>query len=138
MKFKFISSIIVMLLSASVFAGEAKMSVESVEGAKTVDTKEAKALFDKETLFVDVRLKTLSDAGRIAGSILLDYKNGGFTKKALMAEAGVDEGVVIYCNGLKCPLSAAAAKKAISWGYKKVYYYREGYPVWKKVGYPVE
>lgn len=138
MKIKIFAPLIAALLSFSVFAGEGKMSVESVKGATTVDTKQARALFDKETLFVDVRLKTLSDAGKIAGSIVLDYKNGKFTKEALMEEAGIDEGVVIYCNGVKCPLSAAAAEKALSWGYKKVYYYREGYPVWKKAGHPIE
>lgn len=138
MKTKLLASLFAALLSVTAFAGESKMSVANVKGATTVDTKKAKELFDKETLFIDVRLKSLSDSGRIAGSILLDYKNGKFTKEALMEEAGVDEGIVIYCNGVKCPLSAAAAEKALSWGYKKVYYYREGYPVWKKAGYPIE
>lgn len=138
MKIRSLITALMMVFALNAYAGDGKLSVEKVDGAVTVDTKKAKELFDKEALFVDVRLKSLSDNGKIAGSVLLDYKDGKFTKENLLQEAGVDEDIVIYCNGIKCPLSAAALEKAIGWGFKKLYYYRDGYPAWKKAGYPVE
>ena len=44
---------------------------------------------------------------------------------------------VVYCNGVKCWRSPAAALLLHSLGFK-VYWYREGLPDWKKRGYPTE
>jgi len=46
--------------------------------------------------------------------------------------------IVIYCNGEDCLRSAKASKMAIGWGFTKIYYYRDGFPAWKKAGYPIE
>lgn len=110
----------------------------TIDGAKTVSTEEAKALFDNEILFVDVRKDSDWDAGRVPGSVHLDNKKGAFTEAALSAEVGKSEKVVIYCNGEKCPRSAKGAKSAVSWGFTNVQYYRDGFPAWKAAGYPVE
>ena len=55
-----------------------------------------------------------------------------------MEEVGLDEDVVFYCSGVRCPRSSAGATRAVAWGYKKIYYFREGFPAWKNAGYPVE
>ena len=114
-----------------------KPSPESVDGATTVDAAAAKALFDQGALFVDVRTAKGFDAGRIPDAVLLDLKKN-YTKESLGAEAAAGDPIVIYCNGINCWRSAKAAKKAISWGYTKVNYFRGGFPAWKKAGYPVE
>lgn len=114
-----------------------KPSPESVEGAATVDVAGAKALFDQGALFVDVRTAKGFEAGRIPDAVLLDLKKN-FTKESLGAEAQAADPIVIYCNGINCWRSAKAAKKAVSWGYTKVNYFRGGFPAWKKAGYPVE
>ncbi len=120
------------------FTAVAEEAPLTVEGAKTIDIAEAKKLFDNEVLFVDVREDAAWNLGRVPGALHLDVKTGKFSKEALLEEAKFDEPVVFYCNGIKCGRSAEACKKAISFGYKQVYYYREGFPGWKSSGYPVE
>jgi rhodanese-related sulfurtransferase len=114
-----------------------KSSPESVLGATTVDAQAAKVLFDNEAAFIDLRKKNVWDAGRIPGAIWLDFKNG-YNESALKAEVSEDEELVFYCSGVRCPRSSKAAASALGWGYKKVYYFRGGYPEWKNAGLPIE
>jgi rhodanese-related sulfurtransferase len=46
--------------------------------------------------------------------------------------------VVFYCNGHACHRSSKASKLAVGWGWKKVYYYRDGFPAWKAANNPIE
>lgn len=115
----------------------AKESPMSIEGATTVDTAKAKELFDQEVAFVDVRKDSDWDAGRIPGAIHLDVKKA-LNEQSLAAEVKKDEPVVFYCNGHGCMRSSHATKMAVGWGWKKVYYYRDGFPAWKKAAQPVE
>ena len=128
------------LAFATPFAGASelvKSTPESVAGATTVDAAAAKALFDQEAAFVDLRKENVWNSGRVPGAIWMDFKQA-FSKAALEAEVDKDEKVVFYCSGVRCPRSSKAATKALAWGYGEVYYFREGFPAWKKAGYPVE
>jgi rhodanese-related sulfurtransferase len=130
------------LIAASAFAlafpvFAAEVSPMQVDGAVTVDTAAAKALFDQQAAFVDVRKDSDWDAGRIPGAIHLDIK-GKYTADSLGAEVQKSEAVVLYCNGESCLRSSDAAKMAVSWGFSKVHYYRDGFPAWKAAGNPVE
>lgn len=115
----------------------AEKSPTEVAGATSVDAAAAKALFDKEVAFVDPRKPADWDAGRIPGAIHLDIKRS-FNESALAEEVSKDEPVVFYCNGDDCMRSSKASAMAVSWGYSKVYYFRDGFPAWKAAGYPVE
>ncbi len=108
-----------------------------IEGATTIDTAKAKQLFDEEIAFVDVRKDSDWEAGRIPGAIHLELKKR-FTPEALGKEIATSEPVVLYCNGEKCLRSSKAARKAVEWGYRKVYYYRDGFPAWKNASLPIE
>ncbi|MDH5446770.1 MAG: rhodanese-like domain-containing protein [Gammaproteobacteria bacterium] len=114
-----------------------KVSPKQVSGAKTINVAQAKALYEKGVLFVDVRTIKGWNEGRIPDSILLDLKKT-YSKKSLAKHASVNDPIVLYCNGKKCMRSSKASIKAVKWGYKKVYYFRDGFPAWKKSGYPVE
>lgn len=125
---------VVFAMATPVIAAESPMTIA---GATTVDTAKAKALFDKEVLFLDVRKDSDWNAGRVPGAEHLELKKvltadsmGGIVKKG--------QEVVIYCNGASCMRSSAASTKAVGWGFTKVYYYRDGFPGWKSAGYPVE
>lgn len=126
---------IVIAFTMPAYAEEAPMHVE---GAKSISVSEAKKLFDAGAAFVDSREDAAWGLGRIPGAIHMDVKTDKFSKTALLGEVKTDEAVVFYCNGVKCGRSSEACKKALGWGYKKVYYFREGFPGWKKAGYPVE
>ncbi len=131
--FAFIISI---LSISSSFAGDG-VSPMTIDGAKTVTTDEAKKLFDNGVLFIDVRKDKDWNAGRISDAVQLNIKKN-FTEQSLLENMKKDEPAVIYCNGEKCMRSSNAAKMAVGWGFTNIYYYRDGFPAWKKAGYPVE
>lgn len=114
-----------------------KISPKKVSGAVTVDAKKAKQLFDKGVVFIDVRKDKDYAAGRVPDAVHIELKKV-YSKGTLGKVVKPHQPVVIYCNGHSCTRSAKATKKAVSWGYKKVYYYRDGFPSWKSNGYPVE
>jgi len=133
-QFKLFALIFVCTLSGAAYA---ETSPETVPGATTVDTATAKQLFDAGALFVDVRKQLDWDAGRIPDALHLDIKSV-FTKDAVSAEASADDVIVLYCNGHSCMRSSQASALAVGWGFKNVRYYRDGFPAWKKAGFPVE
>lgn len=88
-------------------------------------------------LFVDTRKNSDWDAGRIPDALHLELKSN-FTEDSLSAEVGKSEPLVCYCNGPECKRSSVCSAKAVSWGFKNVYYYRDGYPAWTSAGNPTE
>jgi len=126
---------IVLLLSSHLNAEYS--SPGNVEGSITISVEQAKALFDKGVVFVDVRNPRLFAKDRIAGAHHLDLKNG-FTEDALTSLVEREQPLVIYCSGVKCSRSYRASAKAVSWGFKKVHYFRGGMVDWMSVGYPIE
>ena len=118
------------------FSGD-KLSPLKVDGATTIDAAKAKQLFEDGVVFIDVRDDNDWDAGRIPGAEHLELKHR-FTEIALEEITPKQEPLVFYCNGEKCLRSSEASKQAVSWGFAKIYYFRDGYPAWKDAGYPVE
>ena len=125
-----------LVVSGIASAGD-KLSPVTVEGATSIDVAKAKALFDKGVIFVDVRSDKDWNAGRVPDAVHIELKKV-FDEASLGKEVKKDQEAVIYCNGPKCLRSSKAAKKAVAWGYSKIYYYREGFPDWKAAGNPVE
>jgi rhodanese-related sulfurtransferase len=132
-------SILILPLIAALFAVSTVQadSPTQVEGATTVDAATAKTLFDRGVLFVDVRGSDHYSAGHILGAVDLNLVTA-FDEAALTKVASKDQEVVIYCDGPTCFRSSTACEMAVSWGFKKVYYFRDGYPGWKAAGYPVK
>lgn len=128
---------VTLLVMSPAINAETKLSPKQVAGAVTVDVKAAKDLFDQEVLFIDVRKSKDWQAGRIPGAEHLELKKQ-FNQSALAGLAKKDEKIVIYCNGPKCLRSSIASADAVKWGFQKIYYFRDGFPAWKKAGYPVE
>jgi rhodanese-related sulfurtransferase len=126
-----------MILTPQARAAPDYVSPETVPGATTIDAAQAKTLFDRGAIFIDVRNHADWEAGRIPGAIHLELDKV-FTEASLSAVARPDQEVVMYCNGTKCPRSSQAAASAVSWGFTRVYYYRLGLPDWQSAGYPVE
>lgn len=127
-----------LLINPAMAMEEMKDSPVKVEGSTLVTSKEAKALFDEGVVFFDVRETPAFEMGRIPSSVHLDVMTNAFTQAALEAEAKPMDKKVIYCNGIKCARSSLAIAKAVSYGHKNIYYFREGFPGWKAAGFPVE
>lgn len=117
-------------------AGDEAESLVTVEGAITVDAAQAKALFDRRAVFIDVRTVARWNLGHIPDAILLDLETD-FTRDRLRAQVREDEDVVIYCEGPKCLRSSDASHRAVGWGFRRVHYFRSGFPAWKAEGYPI-
>ncbi len=115
----------------------AEVSPLSVVGATSIDTSEAKQLFDDGVVFVDVRDISSRDYGYIPGSVFLDLELS-FSEDALSGVVNRDEPVVIYCAGPRCLRSSKAVEKAVSWGFINTYYLRNGFAAWKVAGYPFD
>lgn len=128
------SLMLIALASPSLAAG---VSPTEVAGAKTVTAAQAKELFDKGVMFLDVRKGSDWDAGRVPEAEHLELKKV-FTADSFGKVAKKGDPVVIYCNGEKCLRSSAACAKAVAWGYTNLYYFRDGFPAWKAAGYPTE
>ena len=109
---------------------------EFVAGTRTISTATAKLLFDKGYSFLDVRGQEDFNAGHIPGAFHLSVKSD-FSEQNLLAITTKDQPLVIYCNGIACLGSSAAAKKAVEWGWNNIFYYREGLPAWRQKGYPI-
>lgn len=131
------NTLAILLAGISTIAMASELSPESVPGATSVSTSEAKALFDSGAAFIDVRKDSDYEAGRVPGAIHLNLKSN-YSEEALSDEVDKDEDIVIYCNGHKCLRSSAASEKAVEWGFSNVHYYRDGLPGWKAAGYSVE
>jgi rhodanese-related sulfurtransferase len=134
---KFISSIFLLFLLICPVAYSAGVSLQTIPGAVTVDATKAKQLFDQGALFLDVRRDSDWDNGRIPDALHLELKKV-FSKESLSEEAAMNDPIVIYCNGEKCLRSSKATALAVKWGFKKLYFFRDGFPAWKQASFPVE
>lgn len=137
MKHKLLSLLIALPLLLTMGMSFAEESPMSVEGAKTINATQAKALFDEGALFVDVRSDKDWAAGRIPDAVHIELKKV-FSEAALAQEADKSEPIVIYCNGVSCMRSSQASAKAVAWGFTNVHYFRLGFPNWKAESYPTE
>lgn len=125
-----------MLISSLCFAGD-KISPETIAGATTINVERAKALFDEGVIFIDVRKDKDWEAGRIPDAAHIELKKK-LSEASLLEETGKADKVVFYCNGTSCLRSSKASTQAVGWGFKQVFYFRDGYPAWKTAGYSTE
>jgi rhodanese-related sulfurtransferase len=131
-------TIIMIVLPITVSAENKPLSPETIEGIITVDVIEAKKLFDLGVIFIDVRKDKDWNAGRVPDAEHFELSSK-FTKENLEhIFTNLEEPMVIYCNGPKCLKSSKASIMALEWGYKKIYYFRAGFPAWKKANNPIE
>lgn len=119
-----------------------------LDGVTVVDVAKAKALNDGGAKMIDTRVAAEYAEGHIAGAISVPYKEKSpKTADADLSQDGFDLGklptdknaaLVMYCNGPECWKSYKGAKAAIKAGWKKVNWFRGGFPEWKAKGLPTE
>lgn len=129
----------------------------TIRGGKVVNNTQAMQLWKtKQALFIDVLPRADRPKNLPKGTIWRDKKrrnipgsiwlvNVGFGKLNPQLEAYFQTNlkkatagdktkpVLFYCLK-QCWMSWNAAKRAIEWGYKNVYWYRDGTDGWKKIG----
>lgn len=126
--------IAVLNMSSSVFA-EAPLEVS---GAKTIDITDAQRLFHEGAVFVDVRDPDAWHLGHIQNSVNLDFNDDMFVILYVSDDLAKDTPLVFYCESPLAPSAAMASYFAASWGYEKVYFFRDGYYAWMAYDLPVD
>ena len=94
--------------------------------------------------YVDTRTDVEFKVGHVPGAVLVPYheksaKEADFDAahdKFEIAKLGEDRNaeLVFACNGPECWKSFKAAHAALKAGYRKVYWFRGGFPEWRNSG----
>lgn len=136
-----------LLLTASLCARAAETPA-SLDGTTLVTADQVKKMLDSGTAVIDSRVANEYVEGHIKGAKNVPYKEK--SAKATDFDASQDSfdltklpgdkaaPIVFYCNAGECWKSYKASVAALKAGYKKIFWFRGGFPEWKAKGYPVE
>ena len=136
------------VLSVTALQANAGDTPASLDGATVVTADKAKQLIDGGAVIIDSRVANEFAEAHIKGAHNIPYKEK--SAKAVDYDASQDSfdltklpadknaAIVVACNGAECWKSYKAAHAAVKAGYKKVYWFRGGFPEWKAKGYPTE
>ena len=111
---------------------------EKIEGANNLTAEQVIELIlsNPGLVIIDSRKKTEYVKGHIEGSIniLNTQLTAEELQKVLPSKSAQ---VLFYCNGNRCMRSADATRKALAWGYSRVYWFRGGWKEWTSKKLPV-
>ena len=114
------------------------VSPDEIDGAIKVDAdgliREVNSI--ENLVLIDSRIKRDRKQGYIEGSISLPDENTNCQTLSNYLK-NKTRPMLFYCNGPKCGRSVTAVKKAISCGYKKIYWFRGGIEEWSRKGFPL-
>lgn len=110
---------------------------QSDTGYGLIDTDGLKKMLDinAPVTVVDARNPEEYHEVHIRGAINIPEKL--FAEQSDMLPEDKTTRVIFYCNGVKCGKSKKAAAKAMDMGYRNVFVYAEGMPVWEEKGMPI-
>lgn len=127
-----------MLFSAELWAGEKPVAPESIPGAITVGAEEVieQILINPDLVVIDSRKKTEYAKGHIEGAV--NILNTDMHQQGLdIIAPDKTKPILFYCNGVRCLRSSDAIAKALSWGYKNIFWFRGGWNEWIEKRLPV-
>ena len=99
-------------------------------------TSTTKILRERDVVFIDPGIRSFFDGGHIPRAINIPINY--FNNNTLAEVVSKDQEIVIYCYGIHCDYANQASNKALTWGYRKVYFFMKGYPAWLDAGYSTE
>ena len=127
------AGLILTLSSTFLSAQEAPVNIKDVV---TINTHQAKRLHTLGALFIDVRPYQQWSWGHVDGAHSLDLR-AGFRQLFMPGTLDKDTPIVIYGNSTYHMRGAIASYLAALWGYKRVFFFRDGYYSWLALDYPV-
>ena len=141
-KKKLLSTLLITLLFSILSVvgvhGEAPAVPKNKDGYTIVDTIGLKKMLDTDpadVVIVDARNPEEYQEVHIKEAINAPQKK--FKKYADLLPKEKSVQIVFYCNGVKCGKSRKAAKAALKMGYKQIFVYAQGMPVWEEKGMPI-
>lgn len=127
-----------LLLAAIPAFADKPVAPETIPGTSRVTAEELVELISStpDLVIIDARRNEEFAKGHIEGAVVM--LDTDMTPEMLGSKVKNKETpVVFYCNGERCVRSTNAAKKAVSWGYHRVYWFRGGWQEWSKKGLPI-
>ena len=135
---RFLLFIGLLVCSINLQAGTKPDVPDQIEGANNLTAEQVIELIlsNPKLVIIDSRKKTEYVKGHIEGSI--NILNTQLTANDLQKVLpGKSAQVLFYCNGHRCMRSADSTRKALSWGYNNVYWFRGGWKEWTSKKLPV-
>jgi rhodanese-related sulfurtransferase len=135
---KSIFFIILALFSSTLSAEQKPHAPEAIEGTIIVNAEEAIDLIlnNPDLIVIDARKKTEYVKGHIEGAInMLNTQMKAEDLENVAADKS--RAILFYCNGTRCMRSADAIRKAKSWGYTNLIWFRGGWKEWTDKRLPV-
>lgn len=130
--------LIILTASFSFIAQAWAESPKSIVGATTVDLVEARQLHEQGAVFIDVRDQGAFRLGHIPGAVHLDFNDDAFVVLYVSDALDRDTPIVFYCDSALASSGAMASFFAANWGYKNVYFFRDGYYSWMASDFPIQ
>lgn len=127
-----------LLCAPRVFAADKPYPPETIPGAVIVSAEEVVELIlaRPELVIIDSRKKSEYTKGHIEGAVnLLNTDMRPEDMASLCPNKSTP--IVFYCNGVRCLRSSDAIGKAMSWGYRNVFWFRGGWKEWIDKRLPV-
>jgi rhodanese-related sulfurtransferase len=125
------------LMMAAAFVGTARADHEPA--VKLIDATRIKSWIDqgKKVTIVDSRVRSEFTEGHLPTAINIPSTQMDQMKDRLPKDKA--HAVIFYCNGWpECTKSHEACSKAVRWGYKDVYWFKDGVPGWQAKRYPLQ
>ena len=126
------------LFSSTPSAEEKPHAPEVIQGAITVTAEDTIDLIlnNPDLIVIDARKKTEYVKGHIEGAInMLNTKMKAEDLEKVAADKS--RAILFYCNGTRCMRSTDAIRKAKSWGYTNLIWFRGGWKEWTDKRLPV-
>ena len=143
-----------LLFTTGLFAGKPSTPEPSVAkkvGAHYITVEEAKKAQSSGALLLDTRKSKEVAQATILGSKTALYKEKGGNKNRMAQwddskdkfdtsniPADKSTALITFCNGSHCWRSFKSAVTLTKMGYTNVRWMRDGFPGWKKAGYPTK
>jgi rhodanese-related sulfurtransferase len=130
--------LLTLLLTATSALADKPVAPETIPGTQLITAEQLVELIDSTPglVIIDARRHEEYARGHIEGAIFM--LDTDMTPEKLSSKVrSKNNPVVFYCNGERCVRSTNASKKAVSWGYKRIYWFRGGWQEWHSKGLPV-
>ena len=134
----FLFAIPLTLLPPDAMANEKPFAPDSIDGVMIVTAEQAIDLIlgNPDMPIIDSRKKTEYLKGHIEGAVSI--LNTEMTVQDLeQIVPDRDSAILFYCNGIRCLRSSDAIRKARSWGYTNLIWFRGGWKEWSDEHLPV-
>jgi rhodanese-related sulfurtransferase len=129
---------ILMLFSSALVAEQKPYAPENIKEVTIVSAEEVVELIlaRPDLVIIDSRKKTEYQKGHIEGAInMLNTQLKPEDLERVSPDKSTE--ILFYCNGTRCLRSADSIKKAKSWGYNKLIWFRGGWKEWTDKRLPV-